>query len=257
MLSIAGIKGRTRRNHGGLDAANLDSTTPFDLECPLMSLPAVFHTAVETVPCSPAPISPQTPKSFKINLGLFPSPTANPPHRRRVGPAIRATTPIISAQPACQPSCPFLRTPRCSWFSLQKSRRCPSPRSLTSGDVTVVGGCLQSRSRPGRDRRPHRHPRSRPHHRYLHRPSRRRPGHARMDPACPISPTGAGWSRSTPPPGTPPHSFFGQARDWRLGRAGRASRRQAFHLLPTRGTTEINHYWRALAVALKKPQKTC
>jgi hypothetical protein len=102
-----------------LGAADLASTTPFDLECPLMSLPALFRTTVETVPWPGAYLA-ADPKEAQEKFHLYPSAAEN----LRIGIAwagnphykadhLRSTTLATFL--------PFLRTPNCTWFSLQKA----------------------------------------------------------------------------------------------------------------------------------------
>jgi hypothetical protein len=94
---------------------------PFDLECPLLSLPAVFATTVETVP-SPGPYLNAEPATVFAKYKQFPD--ARPGSRsRRIGLAW-AGNPRYKADAqrsiALETLLPLLRVTDITWISLQK-----------------------------------------------------------------------------------------------------------------------------------------
>ena len=101
-----------------LGTADSEARVSFDLECPLMSLPAVFGTTVETVPWPGAYLA-ADPEGARKKVRLFSSPAQNHriglawagnPHYK--GDSLRSTT--------LSTFLPLLCTPNCTWFSLQK-----------------------------------------------------------------------------------------------------------------------------------------
>ena len=101
-----------------LGDASPDYHPPFDLECPLLSLPAVFGTTVDTVPW-PGPYLAADPAEALDKQRLFPA--ANP--NLRVGLAW-AGNPRYKADRLRSTSLPtflpLLRSADCTWLSLQK-----------------------------------------------------------------------------------------------------------------------------------------
>ncbi len=104
---------------------------PFDLECPLLSLPAVFRTTVDTVPW-PGPYLASNPEVAREKFRLFPSAANN----LRVGLAwagnprykadrLRSTT--------LSTFLPLLSTSNCTWISLQKGDTARQIESLPPG----------------------------------------------------------------------------------------------------------------------------
>jgi tetratricopeptide (TPR) repeat protein len=121
----------------------------FDLECPLMSLPAAFETTVDTVPWPGAYLATDPELAFERRL---PTPYVRPdvrPRERslRVGlawagnPCYKADT---ARSVALQTLLPLLRLPGITWISLQKG---PAAEQLTHlpGDVFVRDGSSKDR----------------------------------------------------------------------------------------------------------------
>jgi Flp pilus assembly protein TadD len=143
MQSLAAVRA------GLVETALLGATPPefdpkFDLECPLMSLPAVFGTTVETVPWPGA------------YLGADPLLTAEKkfqfPHsilqgKHRVG-LCWAGNPRYKAdrQRSVQLATflPLLRTPGVTWIALQKGSAAEQLAALP-GDVSVLDGSSNDR----------------------------------------------------------------------------------------------------------------
>jgi hypothetical protein len=120
----------------------------FDLECPLMSLPAVFGTTVETVPWPGAYLfaDPELAAEKRVqfpHLRLQDSPCA----QRRVGLAW-AGNPHYKADRQRSVKLatllPLLRTPGVAWIALQKG---PAAEQLAAlpGDVSVSDGSSYDR----------------------------------------------------------------------------------------------------------------
>ena len=123
---------------GLVQIARLGAATPeFDLECPLMSLPAVFRTTVETVPWPGA------------YLGAEPAESAG---KRRVfataeGPRVGlawAGNPRYKADSQRSTKLgtllPLLRTPGFAWISLQKGEAAEQQLAALPQDVLVLDG---------------------------------------------------------------------------------------------------------------------
>ena len=116
---------------GQAEVALLGSKPPaFDLECPLMSLPAVFGTTVSTTPWSGAYLG-CDPALAREKRADFPDlPTRRHPAPRRVGiawagnPRYKAD---VRRSVALETLLPLLRTPDVTWISLQKG---PAARQL-------------------------------------------------------------------------------------------------------------------------------
>ncbi len=115
---------------------------PFDLECPLLSLPAVFGTIVDTVPWPGPYLAPDTQEALNKQR-LFPA--ARP--KLRVGLAwagnprykadrLRSTT--------LSTFLPLLRSTDCSWISLQKADATRQIRALPAG-LSVLDAASQDR----------------------------------------------------------------------------------------------------------------
>ena len=130
----------------GLAETALQGAKPpeFDLECPLMSLPAVFETTVDTVPWPGGYLGPDEESAINKRL-RFPSlPASQRPGERslRVGlawagnPRYKADT---TRSVALQALLPLLRLPGITWISLQKG---PAAEQLSKlpGDVCVWDG---------------------------------------------------------------------------------------------------------------------
>lgn len=124
-----------------LGAAPPEVDLEFDLECPLMSLPAVFGTTVETVPWPGAYLG-ADPGLVSAKRVEFPSLTTNGTRPLRVGFAW-AGNPRYKAD--CQRSIklttllPLLRTPGITWIALQKGPAAEQLASLST-DVSVLDG---------------------------------------------------------------------------------------------------------------------
>ena len=118
----------------------------FDLECPLMSLPAVFGTTVETVPWPGAYLfaGPELAAEKRVQFPHL-QPQDPPCAQHRVGLAW-AGNPRYKAdrQRSMQLSTllPLLRTPGVTWIALQKG---PAAEQLAAlpGDVSVLDGSSQ------------------------------------------------------------------------------------------------------------------
>lgn len=109
----------------------------FDVECPLMSLPAVFHTTVDTVPCSGAYLTPE-PHLAAQKERQFPSRcvgprigiawAGNPRYKADAQRSTRLETPL-----------PLLRFEPATWISLQKGESARQLDSLPPG-IRVLDG---------------------------------------------------------------------------------------------------------------------
>ncbi len=128
---------------GQAEVAQLGVKPPeFDMECPLMSLPAVFATTVETVPWAgaylgaDAVMTAQKRKQFpgalhglRVGLAWAGNPRYKADHRR----STKLDTLL-----------PLLRTPGIDWISLQKGEAAEQLAGLP-GDVVVWDGCSGDR----------------------------------------------------------------------------------------------------------------
>jgi tetratricopeptide (TPR) repeat protein len=115
---------------------------PFDLECPLLSLPAVFGTTVDTVPWPGAYLS-ADPAEALDKQRLFPAAHST----FRVGLAW-AGNPRYKADRLRSTSLstflPLLSTPGCSWVSLQKGDSARQIADLPAG-VSVLDASSEDR----------------------------------------------------------------------------------------------------------------
>ena len=143
MQSLAAVRA------GLAETALLGAKPPeFDLECPLMSLPAVFGTTVETVPwpgaylgADPELVSERRDAVFaSAAVRLRAALCAWASHGRAI-PATRPTASAPSSWPRC---CRLLRTPGVTWIALQKG---PAAEELAAlpGDVFVWDGSSRDR----------------------------------------------------------------------------------------------------------------
>jgi hypothetical protein len=143
MASLASVRA------GQAQTALLGATPPdFDLECPLLSLPAVFRTTVETAPWPGAYLS-ANPEQVAEKRDQFPhlrlhdSPSA----QRRVGLAW-AGNPRYKADRLRSVKLatllPLLRVPGITWVALQKG---PAAEELLAlpGDVDLLDGSSRDR----------------------------------------------------------------------------------------------------------------
>jgi len=120
----------------------------FDLECPLLSLPAVFETSPDTVPRPGAYLGADA-KLARERASMFPSVPPAPEGRcsLRVGLAW-AGNPRYKADPQrslhLRTLLPLLRTPGITWISLQKG---PAAEQLSSfnGAVFIWDGSSRDR----------------------------------------------------------------------------------------------------------------
>jgi hypothetical protein len=124
---------------GLAQVAVLGQTPPdFDLECPLISLPAAFGTTVETVPWSGAYLG-ADPEIAAQKLADFPGIGSG----LRVGLAW-AGNPRYKADAQrsmnLKTLLPLLHTPGVTWISLQKGNAAEQSRSLPA-DVVIWDGC--------------------------------------------------------------------------------------------------------------------
>ena len=114
----------------------------FDLECPLLSLPAVFGTTVETVPWPGAYLG-ADPALVKEKRREFPSIAPGP----RIGIAW-AGNPGYKADGQRSTNLktlrPLLRNPNVTWISLQKGAPAEQLKALPA-DVAVWDGCSLDR----------------------------------------------------------------------------------------------------------------
>ena len=109
----------------------------FDLECPLMSLPSVFRTTVETVPW-PGPYLGAEPEAVTEKWGQFPRMGSEP----RVGLAWAGNPRYKGDKQRSVPVetlLPLLRTPGFTWVSLQKGEAAEQLARLPD-DVSVWDG---------------------------------------------------------------------------------------------------------------------
>jgi len=137
------------RNGQAETALQGEKPPAFDLECPLMSLPAVFGTTVDTVPWSGAYLGAGQESATDKRM-RFPSLPANQrsgERSLRVGlawagnPRYKADT---ARSVALQTLLPLLRLPGITWISLQKG---PAAEQLSNlpGDVFVFDGSSNDR----------------------------------------------------------------------------------------------------------------
>jgi hypothetical protein len=137
--------------HAGLAETALLGTTPpdFDLECPLLSLPAVFQTTVETVPWTGAYLG-ADPALVREKLKQYPNLRPCEPHEApplRIGIAW-AGNPRYKADHQrsvkLRTLLPLLRLPNINWISLQKGAAAEQLGDLP-GDVLVRDGSSRDR----------------------------------------------------------------------------------------------------------------
>jgi len=117
----------------------------FDLECPLMSLPAVFGATVDSVPWHGAYLAPDPALALEKRMQF---PDLQPgPRPLRIGLAW-AGNPGYKADrqrsTQLKTFLPLLRTPGVTWISLQKGKPAEQLTGLPSG-VFVQDGCSQDR----------------------------------------------------------------------------------------------------------------
>ncbi len=124
---------------GAAEVARIGRKPPeFDLECPLMSLPAVFHTTIETVPWLGSYLR-ADPGLVEAKRAQFPGAACDP----RIGIAW-AGNPRYKAdrQRSVELNTlePLLRTEGITWISLQKGKPALQLDRLPDG-VPVLDGC--------------------------------------------------------------------------------------------------------------------
>jgi len=131
---------------GRAEAALLEENPPeFDLECPLMSLPAVFRTTIDTVPWSGAYLG-ADPRSVFAKRNQFPSVLSAQPSLcvglSWAGNPHYKADPLRSMQ--LTQFLPLLRTAGVTWISLQKG---PAAEQLTAlpDDVFMWDGSSRDR----------------------------------------------------------------------------------------------------------------
>jgi tetratricopeptide (TPR) repeat protein len=127
---------------GQAQTALLGSKPPeFDVECPLLSLPAVFATTVETVPWPGAYLF-ADPELVAEKRVLFPRIFDSPSAQQRVG-LCWAGNPRYKADHLrsfkLDTLLPLLRVPGITWISLQKGAAAEQLSTLP-GDVSVLDG---------------------------------------------------------------------------------------------------------------------
>ncbi len=119
----------------------------FDLECPLLSLPAVFGTTVETAPWLGAYLV-ADPDLVAAKVGSFQHLRLAERHAHCAsawpGPAIPATRPTACAPSSSPLLLPLLRTPGITWIALQKGPAAEELAALPS-DVLVSDGSSRDR----------------------------------------------------------------------------------------------------------------
>jgi tetratricopeptide (TPR) repeat protein len=129
---------------GQAEVAVLGGKLPaFDLECPLMSLPAVFGATIDTTP-SPGPYLFADPDEATRKWEQFP---ARPGTRLRVG-LTWAGNPRYKADrhrsTRLETLLPLLRTPGVTWISLQKGEQAAQLAGLPE-EIVVADGSSQDR----------------------------------------------------------------------------------------------------------------
>jgi tetratricopeptide (TPR) repeat protein len=143
MQSLAAVRS------GMVETALLGARPPefdqkFDLECPLMSLPAIFGTTVETVPWTGAYLG-ADPELIAEKRAQFPRLRLE--GQRRVGvawagnPRYKADSQRSLKLPALMP---LLRTPGITWIALQKGPAAEQLAALPT-DVSVLDGSSRDR----------------------------------------------------------------------------------------------------------------
>jgi len=114
----------------------------FDLECPLMSLPAVFGATIDTVPWA-GPYLAADPDEARAKWSQFPASGAGP----RIGIAW-AGNPRYKADAQrstrLETFLPLLRTPGFEWIALQKDHAAEQIAALPA-DVSVADGSSQEK----------------------------------------------------------------------------------------------------------------
>ena len=120
------------------------SAIDFDLECPMMSLPAVFHTTVETVPWPGAYLGVESAGSVMKKREQFPSLHSG----LRIGLAW-AGNPRYKADKKrsmqLETLLPLVRSVGANWISLQKGEGAEAQLAELPEDVAVQDGCSQDR----------------------------------------------------------------------------------------------------------------
>ena len=207
------IAGGSARGSGGDGGCWAQSRRQFDLECPLMSLPAVFGTTVETVPWPGAYLGAdperRESKAAAVSVGDW----RRIAGRASRGRAIRATRPTaLRSMRAGNAAAAAAPAWRCAGFRCKRAARRSSWPACPS-DVFVWDGSSR-RPRSGRDGGADGHARSGDHHRHLHRASGRSDGQTGLDSAAP--PGGLALDAAD---GTTP--WYPTARLFRQKRAGR------------------------------------
>jgi tetratricopeptide (TPR) repeat protein len=129
--------------HGSAEVAVLGrAANEFDLECPLMSLPAVFRTTIESVPWAGAYLFADS-KLAAQKRKQFPGSA----HRLRVGIAW-AGNPNYKADrqrsTELKTLLPLLQLQNVDWISLQKGEPARQLK-LLPGEIRVADGCSQDR----------------------------------------------------------------------------------------------------------------
>jgi len=141
MRSLAAVRARL------VETARLGPVVPepemeFDLECPLMSLPAVFGTTVETVPWPGAYLGAE-PEATAAKWKQFPSEGRG----LRIGLAWAGNPRYksdIQRSMKLAPLMPLLETPGFTWISLQKGKAAEQLAGLPSG-IRVLDGSSRDR----------------------------------------------------------------------------------------------------------------
>jgi len=128
---------------GLAQVCSLDAPQPdHDLECPLMSLPAVFSTGLDTVPWG-GPYLGADRGEIQSRLAQFPSRSPGP----RIGVAW-AGNPKYRADAQrsvhLRTLVPLFRAFRANWFSLQKGDAARQLAALRTG-ILITDGCSQER----------------------------------------------------------------------------------------------------------------
>ena len=128
---------------GQAEVALLGAKPPdFDLECPLMSLPAIFATTIETVPWPGAYLGADPVLALQRRMEIPGAPTMMQPQPLRVGVAW-AGNPLYKSDHQrsmhLETLLPLLRTPAVTWISLQKGA--PSEQlNFLPRDISVCDG---------------------------------------------------------------------------------------------------------------------
>ncbi len=113
---------------------------PFQLECPLLSLPAVFRTTVDTVPwpgaylaAEPQQVAGKRAAFAAAGLRVGLAWAGNPRYKADAQRSMRLRQLL-----------PLLRTPGITWFSLQKGEAADQLAALP-GEVSLVDACSRDR----------------------------------------------------------------------------------------------------------------